>query len=187
MQNDKAPLCKNIGRTLLLSFLGGFLVIMPVAVPFFQSKGLSMQEVFTLQALFGLVVMITEVPSGYVADLIRRKWTLVAGAAFLGLGHSLLLNAQGFWTLAMFETALGIGHSLNSRVPSEFRATANSMASFGFRGAFMVIGPLVGLWFDLWGMSATLLALAVVSRVIFAGLIVPLIFAARELAARAPG
>ena len=30
--------------------------------------------------------------------------------------------------------------ALNSRVRSEFRATANSMASFGFRGAFVVTG-----------------------------------------------
>ena len=109
-----AQLSNNIGRTLLLSFFESFLVIMPVAVPFFQSKGLSMQEVFALQALFGLVVLVTEVPSGYVADLLGRKRTLVLGAAFVGVGHSLLLNADGFWTLALFETALGIGHSLIS-------------------------------------------------------------------------
>ena len=398
-----AQLPKNIVRTLLLSFFESFLVIMPVAVPFFQGKGLSMQEVFALQALFGLVVMLTEVPSGYVADLVGRKRTLVLGAAFVGVGHSLLLNADGFWTLAMFETALGIGHSLisgadiallydtevalerdpdarrqvvgklhawrsfseagagvgcsivflwwsmqalvivqvivgwlplllamrlreppverlpasvghagnmlrilrhmllddavlrltflaiciwglttfyavwliqkrweldgvslahfgylwgaltvvaalagrwahkvedavgapalllvigllpvlgylgleafgavggvfasaaffaarglglvtlkdalNSRVPSEFRATANSMASFGFRGAFVVTGPLVGLCYDLWGMSVTLLALAGVSLAIFAGLILPLIVAARGLVSKAP-
>ena len=399
-----AQLPKNIGRTLLLGFFESFLVIMPVAVPFFQSKGLSMQEVFALQALFGFVVMITEVPSGYIADLIGRKRTLVLGAAFVGVGHSLLLNADGFWTLAMFEVALGIGHSLisgadiavlydtevaldrdrdarrqvvgklhawrsfseagagvgcsmvllwwsmqelvilqviagwlplvlalrlteppverlpvsaghgsnmlrilrhllqgdavlrltflaiciwglttfyavwliqklweqdgvplvyfgylwgaltvvaalagrwahkvedavgapalllvvgflpvlgylgleafgvvggivassaffvarglgivvlkdalNARVPGEFRATANSMASFGFRGAFVVTGPLVGLSYDLWGMSVTLLALAGVSLAIFAGLILPLVAAAGRLTARAAG
>ena len=399
-----AQLPKNIGRTLLLGFFESFLVIMPVAVPFFQSKGLSMQEVFALQALFGLVVMITEVPSGYVADLIGRKRTLVLGAAFVGVGHSLLLNADGFWTLAMFETALGIGHSLisgadiallydtevslerdgderrqvvgklhawrsfseagagmgcsivllwwsmqelvflqviagwlplvlalrlteppverlpasaghganmlrilrhllmgdallrltflaiciwglttfyavwliqklweqggvplayfgylwgaltvvaalagrwahkvedavgapalllavgllpvfgylgleafgavggivasatffvarglgivvlkdalNARVPGQFRATANSMAGFGFRGAFVLTGPVVGLCFDLWGMSVTLYALAGLSLAIFAGLILPLVVAATRLTARAPG
>ena len=109
-----AQLSNNIARTLLLGFFESFLVIMPVAVPFFQSKGLSMQQVFALQALFGLVVMVAEVPSGYVADLVGRKRALVLGAAFVGVGHSLLLNANGFWTLAMFEIALGIGHSLIS-------------------------------------------------------------------------
>lgn len=104
----------NVGRTLLLGFFQVFLVIMPIAVPFFQSKGLSMQEVFSLQALFAMVVLLAEVPSGYVADLIGRKQTLVIGALFGGIGHTLLLNADGFWTLALFEAALGISHSLIS-------------------------------------------------------------------------
>ncbi|NNC55485.1 MAG: MFS transporter, partial [Pseudomonadales bacterium] len=105
---------RNLNVTLLVGFFQVFLVIMPVAVPFFQSKGLSMQEVFSLQALFALIVLVTEVPSGYVADLFGRKQTLLIGAAFCGVGHSLLLLADGFWGLAMFEAALAIGHSLVS-------------------------------------------------------------------------
>ena len=93
----------NVARTLLLGFFQVFLVIMPIAVPFFQSKGLSMQEVFSLQALFAVVVLLAEVPSGYVADLIGRRQTLILGAVFGGIGHTLLLNADGFWTLAIFE------------------------------------------------------------------------------------
>lgn len=104
----------NVARTLWLGFFQVFLVIIPIAVPFFQSKGLDMQDVFVLQALFGLVVLLTEVPSGYLADLFGRKQTLVAGAAFAAIGHSCLLFAEGFWTLALFEIFLGISHSLIS-------------------------------------------------------------------------
>ena len=107
-------LSRNVHRTLLLGFFQVFLVIIPVAVPFFQSKGLSMQEVFSLQALFGLVVLLTEVPSGYLADVLGRKNTLVAGAIIAALGHSALLVADGFWTLAVFEILLGLSHSLIS-------------------------------------------------------------------------
>jgi len=105
---------RNVGRTLLLGFFQVFLVIMPVAVPFFQSKGLSMQEVFSLQAIFGLVVLITEVPSGYFADVLGRKQTLIVGAVIAGIGQSLLLVAEGFWTLALFEICLAVSHSLIS-------------------------------------------------------------------------
>ncbi|MCR9259126.1 MAG: MFS transporter [Pseudomonadaceae bacterium] len=107
-------LSRNLHRTLLLGFFQVFLVIIPVAVPFFQSKGLSMQEVFSLQALFGLVVLLTEVPSGYLADVLGRRNTLVAGAIVAALGHSALLVADGFWTLAIFEVLLGLSHSLIS-------------------------------------------------------------------------
>ena len=403
MDGGAARLRANVGRTLWLGFFKTFLIIMPVAVPFFQSKGLSMQEVFSLQALFAFVVMLTEAPSGYLADLIGRRRCLILGFAFSGVGHSLLLVAEGFWTLALYETALAFSYSLtsgadlallydtelargssdrrqrqvvgklyavstlsqatagvacsllllwgtlggvvaaqvlvgwlpllfawrlreppvarlsteshfanmgritrhllrrdlvlrlvflalciwslttfyavwllpklweqqglglahfgylwaglsflsavagrwthkledrispagvlavmgfapvlgylwldhlgiaggllaastffiarglgtviltdalNSRVPSEFRATANSLASFGFRGLFVITGPLVGLHFDLWGMTATLLMLAALSLGIFAGLIVPLIFAVRGLRTKAAG
>ena len=112
--DQRARLERNVYRTLLVGFFQVFLVIMPVAVPFFQSKGLSMQEVFSLQALFGLVVLITEVPSGYLADVLGRKNTLVVGTVIGALGHSALLTADGFWTLAIFEICLGISHSLIS-------------------------------------------------------------------------
>lgn len=107
-------LSRNVYRTLLVGFFQVFLVIMPVAVPFFQSKGLTMQEVFSLQAIFGLVVLITEVPSGYLADLLGRKSILVLGSVVTAIGHTFLLIADGFWTLALFEIFLGIGFSLVS-------------------------------------------------------------------------
>ena len=72
------------------------MVLVPVAVPFFQSKGLTMRDVFTLQALFAGVVLLAEVPSGYMADLFGRRRVLLVGALFCGLGHSLLLIAEGF-------------------------------------------------------------------------------------------
>ena len=76
--------------------------------------------------------------------------------------------------------------ALNRRVGSEIRATANSLASFGFRIAFAFTAPLVGGALDLWGLDTTLLLLAGASASIFVALILPLILAAgRSGAARA--
>lgn len=104
----------NVNRTLAFGFFQVFLVLMPVVVPFFESRGLDMQDIFVLQALFGAVIVLMEVPSGYVADLFGRKRTLVFGAVFVAGGHSMLLFAEGFWGLVVFETLLGIGASLVS-------------------------------------------------------------------------
>ena len=52
-----------------------------------------------------------------------------------------------------------LSDALNNRIDSEYRATANSLASFGFRGAFAFLAPLVGFGFDVWGMEVVLLAL----------------------------
>lgn len=105
---------RNLATTLAIGFFQVFLVIMPVAVPFFQSRGLDMQAIFALQAIFAAVILITEVPSGYAADLLGRKPTLVVGSVVAGIGHTLLIFADGFWGLAMFEVALGVSASLIS-------------------------------------------------------------------------
>ena len=52
-----------------------------------------MKDIFALQALYGFVVVVTEVPSGYVADVLGRKNTLVIGAVLAAVGHSCLLFA----------------------------------------------------------------------------------------------
>ncbi len=112
--NHDQRLHRNVGRTLTLSFFQVFMVVMPIAVPFFQSRGLTMQEIFSLQALFALVVLVAEVPSGYLADLVGRKLTLVIGAVAAGIGNTLLVFADTFWGLAAYEVALAIAFSLIS-------------------------------------------------------------------------
>ena len=46
---------------------------MPILIPFLNAKGMSMEQVFQLQAAFALAVLVFEVPSGYIADLWGRN------------------------------------------------------------------------------------------------------------------
>lgn len=50
------------------SFFKGFMVLMPVVVLFFQSRGLSVGEVFALQSVFAFAVFALEVPTGFIGD-----------------------------------------------------------------------------------------------------------------------
>lgn len=105
---------KNFRRILVLSFFQVFLVLMPIIVLFFESRGLTLPEIFLLQAWFAAVVLVMEAPSGYLADLLGRKRVIVAGTFFIAVGQSILLFAEGFWQLALFESCLGLGLSLVS-------------------------------------------------------------------------
>ena len=105
---------RNIRRTLAYSFLQVFMVLMPVIVLFFESRGLRLSEVLLLQAWFAALVLVLEVPSGYLADILGRKRTLVVGSFFGGAGHLVLIFAEGFWQLAVFEACLAIAFSLVS-------------------------------------------------------------------------
>ena len=53
---DRQKLQRNISRALYFRFFQAFMVLVPVAVPFFQSKGLTMRDVFTLALFAGVVV-----------------------------------------------------------------------------------------------------------------------------------
>lgn len=105
---------RNIGVLYVFSFFWLAMVIIPVLVPFFESKGLTLAQVFYLQAIFAFFVVVFEVPSGYVADTMGRKNALVAGSLFHGIGFTWLYFADSFVDLVVFEMTVGLGLSLLS-------------------------------------------------------------------------
>ncbi|MFP5492795.1 MAG: MFS transporter [Bacteriovoracia bacterium] len=84
-------------------------------------------------------------------------------AAYLGMGLlsgtlavSFFLGiylGRGFIQVIMRE-------EFNHHVPNEFRATANSIQSFMFRGVFAIFGPGVGWALDHYGVQTTMLIVA---------------------------
>ena len=110
-------------------------------------------------------------------------------AGYLGLGAFGAVG--GVLVSAVFFACRGLGvvvlrQALNRRVPSSFRATANSFASLGFRGGFALTAPAVGVALDAWGMGTAFLLLALASLGICLGLLVPLVAAVRGLGRASP-
>lgn len=91
-----------------------FLIFIPVLVPFFQDKGLTMKDVFVLQGLFGLTVALFEVPSGYLCDFFGRKKTLMLGTFISGTAFTWLFFSESFYDFVFFEVLVGMGMSFIS-------------------------------------------------------------------------
>ena len=53
-------------------------------------------------------------------------------------------------------TQVVIKDALNTRVPAEWRATANSISSLGVRLSFFVLGPLLGWLIEWYGYPTAL-------------------------------
>ena len=104
----------NIIKIYLMAFFQAAMVITAIYVPLLQGYGLTMAQVMQTQALFALTVAVSEVPSGYLADLWGRKNTIVCGAALCAIGFSLLCFADSYWEFMLYELILGVGISLNS-------------------------------------------------------------------------
>ena len=111
---SRHQLQRNLSRALMLSFFQHFMLVMPIIVILFESKGVPLADVLLLQAWFAALIVVLEVPSGYVADLFGRRGAMMIGGVFLGLGNTWLVFAHGFWPLAAFEACLALAFSLIS-------------------------------------------------------------------------
>ncbi|TFH70847.1 MFS transporter [Gammaproteobacteria bacterium LSUCC0112] len=158
---------RNIKLVYGLAFFHAFMLIVPVLVPFFQSKGLDLAEIFYLQAVYAAVILLLEAPSGYFADVMGRRLALIVGAAAHGAGYFWLNFATDFWGLMMFEIILGIAMSMMSGADLALlydseQALANSeqehtpsLANLGFtksvaEGTGALLGGVLAMWsFDL--------------------------------------
>jgi MFS family permease len=101
-----------------IRMLGGFLLILPVIVPFFRSCGLNMAQILSLQAIFSLAVVALEIPSGYFADVLGRKKSIVVGAFFCLCGWIAYCLANSFYGFLTGEILMGIGCSCISGADS---------------------------------------------------------------------
>ena len=109
---------RNIKLLYAIRTLRAFFLIMPVIVPFFQENGLSQTQVYILQSVFALIIVILEVPSGYFADVYGRKLSLLMGALFATSGFLLYSFSHSFVPLLFAEVILGIGYSFISGADS---------------------------------------------------------------------
>lgn len=113
-QSEQRKLEKNIFKLSAYSFFQSFLVVIPILIPFWQGQGLSLKEIFLLQGIFGFSLIIFDMPAGYLADILGRKKSLVAGTIVSALGWQLLWMGSTFTHFAIYEAVLGLALSLQS-------------------------------------------------------------------------
>ena len=108
----------NIVRLYLIKIAKWFMLYMPVVVPFYESNGLSMKDIMILQAVYSIAIVVLEIPSGYLADVIGRRKTLILGAIFGTFGFATYSFSYGFLGFLIAEIILGIGQSCISGADS---------------------------------------------------------------------
>ena len=79
---------KNIGLLYGFSFLDQFMIVIPLLVPYTATKGITMAQFMELQAIFAVVIVIGQLPTGVLSDLWGRKKTLLLGSAMKEIGRA---------------------------------------------------------------------------------------------------
>jgi MFS family permease len=94
------------------------MLTMPILMLYYKDMGFTTEQAFRLKALYSVAIVLFEIPSGYLADVLGRKTTLVAGAILGTLGFVIYATTASFAWFVVAELTLGVGQSLVSGADS---------------------------------------------------------------------
>ena len=95
-------------------------LFVPVAVVFALSRGLSLVEVMLLNTVYCTVVILTEVPTGALADRFGRRATMIAGALCMVAACLTYAFSDGFAGFAIAEALAALSMTLCSGADSAY-------------------------------------------------------------------
>jgi len=90
----------------------------PILVLFYQSRGLSFSKIMILQSIYYLARVISEVPTGALADRLGRKKSLFIGSLFHSLGYFIIFVSRSFILFNLGEILAGMAMSFASGADS---------------------------------------------------------------------
>ena len=177
----KDPLINLIFWNLTVWSLATFVAVW-ILQKYWQEVGIPLVWFGLLWAGFNLTVGLT----GHLVAPLEKKFgsrfLLVILALLPPLAYFLMAFYLGWIGVLAglgFQFSRGITQVLlrdafNWRLPEQFRATANSLASMAFRLGFSILGPVAGLMLDHQGLKTALIAQGVIFLMAFWGVMVPL-------------
>ena len=114
MNSNTTSISSNLGKFYLLRGLAFAWFPIPTIILFYQSHGLDLEQAVWLKTILSLSILILEVPSGYIADKLGRKFCLVAGSAVWIVGWLCYCVGSSFTIFAIAEILAGVAGSLIS-------------------------------------------------------------------------
>jgi MFS family permease len=92
----------------------GFLLTMPIIVLYWQDNGLTMQDIFLLQVIYSIALIILEIPTGYLSDVFGHKKSLISGSITSALGFYAYYAFPSFNGFVLAELLLALSTSFMS-------------------------------------------------------------------------
>jgi len=111
------PIYRNLPALQMLTLLFFFDVTVPLRQVIYSEGGLSQTAVGIILTVPWVVILLTDLPTGRIADAYSYKFVLVVGCLCLSASFMLLAVADEFWPLFASALLLGIGSSCYRGVP----------------------------------------------------------------------
>lgn len=114
MNSNTNRIDSNIWKLYILRGLAFAWFPIPTIVLFYQGHGLNLEQAVWLKTILSISFLLFEVPSGYVADKLGRKFCLIAGSGVWICGWLFYCLGNSFSIFALAEILTGVAGSLVS-------------------------------------------------------------------------
>lgn len=112
--NLNSKLRKNISVSYVYNFLLQLNITSAIWVLYLAFKGMSLTEIGILESIYHLTGVFFELPTGAIADLYGKKFTVVMGRILCVISCVLMITSNGFWGFAISFVLSAASGNLNS-------------------------------------------------------------------------
>jgi MFS family permease len=109
-----SKLKKNIKVSYVYSFLLQLNITSAIWVLYLAFKGMSLIEIGILEAIYHITGLLFELPTGAIADVYGKKFTVVAGRIVSVVSCTLMIASNSFWGFALSFVLSSASINLNS-------------------------------------------------------------------------
>ncbi|WP_052953985.1 MFS transporter [Clostridium sp. C8] len=140
---------RNIYLMYIIVFLQGFVFYGPIATVFRENRGVSIYQIFLIESISMILIMLFEVPWGIFADKFGYKKTLVISNFIFFISKIVFFKANSFW-IFLFERILlsisisGLSGCDTALIYLSLDKNQNSERVFGRYVWFSNVGFLLG-------------------------------------------
>ena len=150
------PKLNQIKKLGLMNFFLNLFFLSPVAVFFYQQRGLNYFQILFLESVLVLFIFFFEVPTGIFADKFGRKKSIIVGALLLAIEPLLFLFADNYYWFILAFAISGIGLTFHSgtiealiydylKEQNQEKEMKKAMGRLGSSSLFaMVLAPMIG-------------------------------------------
>ncbi|MCA9879309.1 MAG: MFS transporter, partial [Thermomicrobiales bacterium] len=94
----------DLRRFYVFQIVNEFNFVSAIWIIFLQSRGFTLSQIGLAESFFHLAPVTLELPSGSIADILGRKWSMAMGALLIAVSTAMMFVADSMWLLlpAMF-------------------------------------------------------------------------------------
>jgi len=126
---ERSRVAENVKKLMWSELLlASFIFPISTIMSYWEAHGVGIGDALLLQVAFAVAIIVLEVPSGYIADVLGRRPALILGAVCAFIGSIIYVAARDFAAFLAAELVLGLGFSFLSPRPLPYGDSSEAVS-----------------------------------------------------------